>query len=40
MTEEQKKWFDKLYQKRHNTAKTLMDDFAISNMWNSVVEKL
>jgi len=39
MTEEQKKWFDKLYQKRHNTAKTLMDDFAISNMWNSVVEK-
>lgn len=39
MTEEQKKWFDKLYQKRHNTATTLMDDFAISNMWNSVIEK-
>jgi hypothetical protein len=39
MTEEQKKWFDKLHQKRHNTATTLMDDFAISNMWNSVVEK-
>ncbi|WP_026473112.1 DEAD/DEAH box helicase [Alkaliflexus imshenetskii] len=39
MTEEQKKWFDKLYQKRHHTATTLMDDFAISNMWNSVIEK-
>lgn len=39
MTEEQKKWFDKLYQKRQNTATTLMDDFAISNMWNSVIEK-
>ena len=39
MTEEQKNWFDKLYQKRHKTATTLMDDFAISNMWNSVVEK-
>ena len=39
MTEEQEKWFDKLYQKRHNTATTLMDDFAISNMWNSVIEK-
>jgi hypothetical protein len=39
MTEEQKKWFDILYQKRHNTATTLMNDFAISNMWNSVIEK-
>lgn len=39
MTEEQKKWFDKLYQKRHNTATTLMDDFAISNMWKSIIEK-
>lgn len=39
MTEEQKKWFDKLYQKRHNTATTLMNDFAISNIWNSVIEK-
>ncbi|MCB0538862.1 MAG: DNA helicase, partial [Bacteroidetes bacterium] len=39
MAEEQKKWFDKLYQKRQNTATTLMDDFAISNMWNSVIEK-
>ncbi|HQD10952.1 MAG TPA: hypothetical protein PLQ65_14880, partial [Flavihumibacter sp.] len=39
MTEEQKQWFDKLYQKRHTTATTLMDDFAISNMWNSVIEK-
>jgi len=39
MTEEQKKWFDKLYQTRNNTATTLMNDFAISNMWNSVVEK-
>ena len=39
MTEEQKKWFDKLYIKRDNTATTLMDDFAISNIWNSVVEK-
>lgn len=39
MTAEQKEWFDKLYQKRHNTATTLMDDFAISNMWNSVIEK-
>ena len=32
MTEEQNKWFDKLYHKRLNTATTLMDDFAISNM--------
>jgi hypothetical protein len=39
MTEEQKKWFEKLYQKRQNTATTLMDDFAVSNIWNSVVEK-
>lgn len=39
MTTEQKEWFDKLYQKRNNTATTLMDDFAISNMWNSVIEK-
>ena len=39
MIEEQKKWFEKLYQKRHNTATTLMDDFAVSNIWNSVVEK-
>ncbi len=39
MTEEQKKWFDKLHQKRHNTAKTLMQDFAVSNMWKSVIEK-
>ncbi len=39
MTEEQNNWFDKLYQKRHNTATSLMDDFAISNMWNSVIEK-
>lgn len=39
MTEEQKNWFDKLYQKRHNTATTLMNDFAISNIWNSVIEK-
>lgn len=39
MTELQKIWFDKLYQKRNTTATTLMDDFAISNMWNSVIEK-
>ncbi|QGW28902.1 hypothetical protein [Phnomibacter ginsenosidimutans] len=39
MNKEQKNWFDKLYQKRNNTATTLMDDFAISNMWNSVIEK-
>ena len=39
MTEQHQIWFDKLYQKRHNTARTLMDDFAISNMWNSVIEK-
>jgi hypothetical protein len=39
MTEEQKKWFDQLYKIRLNTATTLMDDFAISNMWNSVIEK-
>lgn len=39
MTEEQKKWFDNLYQIRQNTATTLMDDFAISNIWNSVIEK-
>jgi len=39
MTEEQKNWFDKLHQRRRNTATTLMEDFAISNMWNSVIEK-
>lgn len=39
MTDEQKQWFDKLYKKRNTTATTLMDDFAISNMWNSVIEK-
>ena len=39
MTEEQKNWFNKLYQKRDNTATTLMNDFAISNIWNSVIEK-
>lgn len=39
MNEQEKIWFDKLYKKRHTTATTLMDDFAISNMWNSVIEK-
>jgi DNA polymerase III delta prime subunit len=39
MKEEQKIWFENLYRKRQNTATTLMDDFAISNMWNSVVEQ-
>lgn len=39
MAEEQEKWFDQLYRKREKTAATLMDDFAISNMWNSVIEK-
>ena len=39
MTEEQKIWFEKLSQKRNNTATTLMKDFAVGNMWNSVVEK-
>ena len=39
MIEEQNQWFDKLNQRRYHTATTLMDDFAISNMWNSVVEK-
>lgn len=39
MNEQEKIWFEKLYKKRHNTAKTLMDDFAISNMWNSVIDK-
>lgn len=39
MTEQQEIWFDRLSTKRNNTAITLMDDFAISNMWNSVIEK-
>jgi hypothetical protein len=39
MDQEQNIWFDRLYQKRKNTANTLMDDFAISNIWNSVIEK-
>jgi len=39
MLEEQHIWFDKLYLKRQKTATTLMEDFAISNIWNSVIEK-
>ena len=39
MTEQQKNWFEKLYDKRNNTATTLMNDFAVGNIWNSVVEK-
>lgn len=39
MTEEQHVWFDKLYQIRNKTAETLMTDFAVSNMWDTVIEK-
>ncbi len=39
MIKEQHIWFEKLYKKRNKTAKTLMNDFAIGNMWNSVIEK-
>ncbi len=39
MTEQQKIWFEKLFGKRNNTANTLMEDFAVGNMWDSVVEK-
>lgn len=39
MTQQQQLWFDNLHKKRNNTAATLMNDFAISNMWDSVVEK-
>ena len=39
MTEQQHIWFEKLYENRNNTAKTLMNDFAVSNIWDSVVEK-
>ncbi len=38
MKEQQRIWFAKLYQKRNNTA-LLMEDFAVSNIWNSVVGK-
>ncbi|MFN3784839.1 MAG: AAA domain-containing protein [Spirosomataceae bacterium] len=37
--QEQQVWFEKLYRQRKQTAQTLMEDFAISNIWNSVVEK-
>jgi hypothetical protein len=36
---EQQIWFEKLYEKRNKTAKTLMNDFAVGNMWDSVIEK-
>lgn len=39
MVAQDKNWFQKLSERRNNTANTLMDDFAISNMWDSVVEK-
>jgi hypothetical protein len=39
MTDQQKIYFEKLYQKRNNTATTLMNDFAVGNMWDSVVQK-
>lgn len=39
MKAHENKWFEKLSERRNNTANTLMDDFAISNMWDSVVEK-
>ena len=39
MIVQDKNWFQKLSERRNNTANTLMDDFAISNMWDSVVEK-
>jgi len=39
MTEEQKKWFEELSKRRSKSATTLLSDFAISNIWNSVVEK-
>jgi hypothetical protein len=32
-------WFDQLHEKRNNTATILKDDFAVGNIWNSVVEK-
>lgn len=38
MTEQQQLWFDNLYKERKSTATTLMNSFAISNMWNSVVQ--
>ncbi len=39
MNEQQKNWFDNLYEIRNKTATTLMNDFAVGNIWNSVVEK-
>lgn len=39
MTEEQKKWFDKLYEKRYEIATHLMDDFAVCNVWSGLIEK-
>ena len=39
MSEQQNKWFDELYVIRNNTATTLMNDFAVGNIWKSVVEK-
>lgn len=39
MTEQEKTWFEDLHKRRNSTAKTLKDDFAVGNIWNSVVEK-
>lgn len=39
MADKQQIWFEELSKKRENTAKTLADDFAVGNIWNSVIEK-
>ena len=39
MVAQDKNWFQNFSERRNNTTNTLMDDFAISNMWDSVVEK-
>jgi hypothetical protein len=39
MKEKQHSWFEKLYEMRNKTAQTLMNDFAVGNMWDSVIEK-
>lgn len=37
--EQQKIWFEGLYRKRDRTARTVMNDFAVGNMWHGIVER-
>ena len=39
MENQQQIWFENLSKRRENTAITLANDFAVGNIWNSVIEK-